>query len=246
MTGCKVIDDYIALVRGGEYEVCREQLMLCDMVEDIFCKEDIHVDEEQLAEYLGYEKYFPFGLFPWEKFCFALHNCTYCSDGSLRFPVLAVYVGRGAGKNGYLGFEDFCLLTDTNGIREYHTDIFATSEDQAKQSFTDVYNVLEENEQKMKRHFHWTKEVITNTDTGSELRFRTSNAKTKDGGRPGKVDFDELHAYPDYRLITVATTGLGKKPRPRQTLTTTDGDVRGGPLDDYVGTWEKKIGRAHV
>ena len=241
--GCKVIDDYIALVRGGDYEVCREQLMLCGMVEDIFAREDIHVDEEQLAEYLGYEKYFPFGLFPWEKFCFALHNCTYCSDGSLRFPVLAVYVGRGAGKNGYLGFEDFCLLTDTNGIREYHIDIFATSEDQAKQSFTDVYNVLEENEPKMKRHFRWTKELITNTDTGSELRFRTSNARTKDGGRPGKVDFDELHAYPDYRLITVATTGLGKRPMPRQTLTTTDGDVRGGPLDDYIGAWEKILDR---
>lgn len=230
------IRQYISIVRSNEYPSCREQFQLCDFVENVFRTEDIYVDEEQLTAYLSYQKYFPFGLFPWEIFCFVLHNCTYRADGTLRFPILVIYVGRGAGKNGFLGFEDFCLLTKTNGIPEYHIDIFATSEDQAKQSFTDVWNMLNANAPKMKKHFHWTKELITCTDTGSEFRFRTSNAKTKDGGRPGKVDFDEYHAYEDYRLITVATTGLGKKRHPRKTITTTDGDVRGGPLDDLIST----------
>lgn len=232
MTSCNAVTDYIRLVRIGEYPVCREQLLLCDLVERIFDSEDLTVNDEQLASYLSYQKYFPFKLFPWEIFCFALHNCTYRADGTLRFPIMVIYVGRGAGKNGYLGFEDFCLLTKTNGIPEYHIDIFATSEDQAKQSFTDVWNMLNANEPKMKKHFRWTKELIVCTDTGSEFRFRTSNPKTKDGGRPGKVDFDEYHAYENYKLITVATTGLGKKQHPRRTITTTDGDVRGGPLDD--------------
>lgn len=236
MTGCKEIDSYIRLVRGGEYPVCKWQLLLCDFVERVFTSEDIRIDTEQLAEYLSYKKYFPFGLFPWEEFCFALHNCCYRPNGTLRFPTLALYVGRGTGKNGYLGFEDFCLLTPTNGVREYHIDIFATSEDQAKQSWTDVYNVLEAHPQKMKKHFRWTLERIVNLDTGSELRFRTSNAKTKDGGRPGKTDFDEYHAYESYKLIEVATTGLGKKRFPRRTIMSTDGDVRGGPLDDLTDT----------
>lgn len=234
MIGCLEIDTYIHIVRSGEYPVCKEQIKLCNLVERIFREEDLTVNEEQLAEYLSYEKYFPFGLFDWERFCFALHNCVYRADGQLRFPVLFVYVGRGAGKNGYLGFEDFCLLTSTNGVREYHIDIFATSEDQAKQSFSDVWNVLDGNKQKMKRHFKWTQELITCTDTGSEFRFRTSNSKTKDGGRPGKVDFDEIHAYENYKLMNVAVTGLGKKPLPRQSMISTDGDVRGGPLDDTI------------
>lgn len=238
MTSCKriplEIQQYISIVRSNEYPSCREQFQLCDFVEKVFQTEDIYVDEEQLTAYLSYQKYFPFGLFPWEIFCFALHNCTYRADGTLRFPILVIYVGRGAGKNGYLGFEDFSLLTKVNGIPEYHIDIFATSEDQAKQSFTDVWNMLNANEAKMKKHFRWTKELIVCTDTGSEFRFRTSNAKTKDGGRPGKTDFDEYHAYENYKLITVATTGLGKKKHPRQTITTTDGDVRGGPLDDLI------------
>ena len=233
------IQQYISLVRSGKYEVCKEQLKLCDYIEKVFETEDIYVDETQLEKYLAYQKYFPYQLFEWEKFCFALHNCTYREDGRLRFPILFIFVGRGAGKNGYLAFEDFCLLTPVNGIKEYHIDIFATSEEQAKPSWIDVYNVLDSNKQKMRNHFYWTKEVIRNLKTGSELRYMTANAKTKDGGRPGKVDFDEYHAYENYKLIGVAVTGLGKKALPRRTIMSTNGLVRGGPLDDII---ERSVG----
>ena len=74
MIGCREIDRYISFVRSGEYPVCKEQLKLCNLVERIFRDEDLTVDTDQLAEYLSYEKYFPFGLFEWERFCFALHN----------------------------------------------------------------------------------------------------------------------------------------------------------------------------
>ena len=190
------IQDYIDLVRSGKLPVCEWQLLLCDLVEQEFNKGEIHVNEKQLEKYLSYQKYFPYDLFPWEIFCFALHNCTYWNDsGQLRWPMLMIYIGRGGGKNGYLSFEDFCLLTDTNGVQKYNIDIFAMSEKQAKASWQDVYDVLEANEAKMKKHFRWTKELITNTDTNSEFSFNTSSPKTKDGFRPGKVDFDEVHAY---------------------------------------------------
>lgn len=239
---CKIptqIQDYIDLVRSGTVEVCKEQIQLCDFVEQVFETEDIYVDERQLEKYMSYQKYFPYQLFEWEIFVFTLHNCTYKRDGELRFPVLFIYVGRGAGKNGYLAFEDFCLLTPTNGVRDYHIDIFAVSEEQAKASWDDVYNILEDNKDVMKKFFYWNKEVIRNKQTGSEFRYRTSNAKTKDGGRPGKVDFDEYHAYENYKLIDVATTGLGKKRHPRRTIMSTDGLVRGGPLDDLKDKGEK-------
>lgn len=234
MTNCKYIDDYINLVRKNEYPSCKEQYLLCDYVEKVFKEEDIYVNIEQLEKYLSYQKYFPYKLFEWEKFCFTLHNCTYKRNGQLRFPILFVYVGRGAGKNGYLAFEDFCLLTPTNGVREYNIDIFATSEDQAKASWQDVYNVLEDNKSKMEKHFHWTKETIVNLKTNSTFSFNTSNPKTKDGARPGKVDFDEIHAYENNKLIGVAVTGLGKKAHPRRTYITTDGNVRDGFLDAQI------------
>lgn len=228
------IQKYIDLVRAAPYKMCEEQYQLCDLVEKIFKTEDLIVDSKQLDKYLAFQKYFPFDLLDWEVFCFALHNCVYKKNGQLRFPVLLIYVGRGAGKNGYLGFEDFCLLTPVNGIKHYNIDIFAMSEHQAKTSFNDVYNVLEDNSTFMKKYFKWTKEVITNIKTGSQLAFNTSNPKTKDGFRPGKVDFDEYHAYENMKLVDVAVTGLGKVALPRRTIVTTDGDVRDGPLDTML------------
>jgi phage terminase large subunit-like protein len=228
------IQNYIDLVRSKKIEVCKEQIQLCDYVEACFTNEKLFVDEEQLHKYLGLQKYFPFVLLDWEVFCFTLHNCTYSKPGVLRWPDLFILVGRGAGKNGYLSFEDFCLLSEYNPVKNYDIDICANAEEQAKTSFDDIWNVLEENKKKLQSHFSWTKELITNKKTGSKLRFRTSNAKTKDGGRPGKVDFDEFHQYEDYKSIQVFKTGLGKKKNPRTTTTTTNGDVRDGPLDHLI------------
>lgn len=232
MTGCEDIDNYIRQVRSLEYPVCEDHLLLCDLVEKAFRDESIRVNEDQYRRYLNNEKFFPFRLFPWERFAFVLHNCTYRSDGLLRWPILLMYLGRGSGKNGYISFESFSWLTPVNGVKDYHVDIFANSEDQAKTSFDDVYNVLETHSDKMKRFFRWNREVIESYSTGSKLRYRTSGYKTKDGGRPGAIVFDEYHEYENNRLIDVAETGLGKKDFPRKTIATTDGLVRGGPLDE--------------
>lgn len=232
---CPEITTYLDMIEhDDEYPVCKEQKMLGNFVKNVFETENLSINNEQLSKYLGYQKYFPYKLFEWEIFVFALHNCVYREDGLLRFPEAFLYMGRGGGKNGYLSFEDFCLMTPVNGVKDYHIDIFANSEDQAKTSFTDVYNVMERNERKLQKFFKWNLEVITSKQTGSQLRFRTSNAKTKDGGRPGKVDFDEFHAYENYDVVRVAKTGLGKKEFPRSTIITTDGDVRDGPLDHML------------
>lgn len=232
---CQEITTYLDMIEhDDEYPVCKEQKMLGNFVKNVFETENLSINHEQLSKYLGYQKYFSYKLFEWEIFMFTLHNCVYREDGLLRFPEAFLYMGRGGGKNGYLSFEDFCLLTPVNGVKDYHIDIFANSEDQAKTSFTDVYNVMERNERKLQKFFKWNLEVITSKQTGSQLRFRTSNAKTKDGGRPGKVDFDEFHAYENYDVVRVAKTGLGKKEFPRSTIITTDGDVRDGPLDHML------------
>lgn len=225
---------YIELVESKEYLVCKEQLAICRLVVQAFESEDIYCDNEQLEKYLSLQKYFPFRLFPWEVFCFALHNCVYRADGRPRWPDLFVNVGRGAGKNGYLSFEDFCLISPYHGIPRYDIDICANSEDQARTSFDDVYDILETNQKKLKRFFWWNKERIVCLQTGSTLRFRTSNARTKDGGRPGKVDFDEVHEYENYAMIDVFVTGFGKKKHPRTTYITTNGNVRDGVLDDML------------
>lgn len=237
----RYIQAYIDLVRSGVTPMCREQYQLVDLIEHTFATEDLFVDEDQLERYMGLLRYFPYKLLPWESFLFALHNCVYTADGDLRWPCLVIVVGRGAGKNGYLAFEDFALLTPINGVKKYHIDIFATAEDQARATFDDIYEILEGDKEYFKKYFTWTKEEIVNKATGSKLKFRTSAPKTKDGGRPGKVDFDEYHAYENTKLTDVAVTGLGKKKHPRRTYITTMGDVRDGPLDKMLEKAKKVL-----
>lgn len=229
----KEVQEYIDLVRGGEFPSCKEQHQLIAHVEKCFSTEKLRVDYWRIEKYLSYQQYFPFELFPWEKFCFVLHNCIFDAMGLPRWADLLLLVGRGAGKNGYLAYEDFCLITETNGIPQYNIDICATSEDQARTSFDDIYNVLENPKfaKRFMKNFYWTKTLIENKKTKSQIRYRTNNPKGKDGLRSGKVDFDEPHAYENWENINVFTTGLGKKPHPRRTYTSTDGDVRDGPLD---------------
>lgn len=241
MMGCSYLNEYIELIESGAIQACKEQHLLIKFVQKTIKIEKLIVDQKQADKYFALQKYFPYELFPWEKFCFVLHNCLYRPDGRLRFPDLFIMVGRGNGKNGYLSFEDFALMTPINTdqdgkpIRNYDIDIFANSEDQAKMTFSDIYNILDNDTTgKLSKHFYRTKERIRNLKTGSELRFRASNSKTGDSRRPGKVDFDEYHQYEDVKLIEVSETGLGKKPRPRKTIISTNGNVRGGPFDDLV------------
>lgn len=230
---CAELAEYVNLIESGDVPACADQLKLVDMVADCLKTEELYFDPDQVAKYMSYQKYFPFDLFPWEKFVFVLHNCVFTEEGAPRWFDLLLYMGRGGGKNGYLSFEDFCLLTETNGIVGYDIDICANSEEQARTSFDEIYDVLENPKysKAMRHNFKWNMTEIVNLRTKSKMKYRTSNARTKDGGRQGKVDFDEIHAYENWDSINVFTTGLGKKSCPRITYATTDGDVREGPLD---------------
>lgn len=228
--------NYIEIVEQEKYRTCNEQKLLVAFIRRIFETEKLFYNEIQIEKYLSYQKYFPFSLFEWEVFLFVLHNCIFKSDGTPRFSDLFALMGRGGGKNGYLSFEDFCLITETNGVAYYDIDICANSEEQARTSFDEIYNILENPKwrKKFEKNFRWTKTEIQNKKTRSKIKYRTNNPKGKDGLRSGKVDFDEPHAYENWENINVFTTGLGKKPHPRRTYISTNGDVRDGPLDQLI------------
>lgn len=237
----KQVQEYIDIVESGQTRTCKEQKLLIELVKKAFREDVLVCDEEQIDKYMSYQKYFPFELFSWEKFCFVLHNCIFCEDGNPRWSDLFALMGRGGGKNGYLAFEDFCLITETNGIYQYDIDICANSEEQARTSFDEIFNILENPKwtKKLKKFFRWTRTEIENLATKSKIKYRTNNPKGKDGLRSGKVDFDEPHAYENWENINVFTTGLGKKKHPRRTYISTNGDVRGAVLDQLIEKSEK-------
>lgn len=230
----KYVKRYCDKILGEEVRSCQEQKQLCQRVLRTFENEDIYIDEKKVDNYFGLEKYFRYSLFDWERFCFVLHCCTYRRDGMPRWSDMFGYMGRGSGKNGYTSFEDFALLSPKNGIRGYNIQSFAAAEANAKTSFEEVrLDVLAENETKLKKFFSWNKEEILCTKTKSKWTYHTSAPRSKDGGRPGKVNFDEIHVFENKKLMTVASGGLGKVADPRTLITSTDGFVRDGPLDEY-------------
>jgi phage terminase large subunit-like protein len=230
------VQGWIDIVEKNIYETCKEQKLLVKYVKKCFQEEDIYIDLEQLDKYMNLaEKYLPFPLFEWEKFVITLHDCTYWIENKMpRWPDLFCLIGRGAGKDGMIAFETFCLSSPYNGIKEYDVDICANNEEQAIRPVQDLTNWFEEPRitRKIKKFYHWTKQKITCTKTKSVIKGRTNNPKGKDGLRSGIVIFNEIHQYENYDNIDVFTTGLGKKKHPRRSYYTTDGEVREGPLDD--------------
>ena len=89
--------EYIELVESDTPRACPEQHALVQLVRRVFETEDLRVDEDLLARYLGLQKYFPFQLFPWQKFILALWDCTFRPDGRPRWKTLLCMVSRGAG-----------------------------------------------------------------------------------------------------------------------------------------------------
>lgn len=231
------VQEYVDIVKNDTYRCCEEQKLLIEHVEKCFATEEIYIDVQQLENYLKLENYLPFELFPWQRFVLALHDCTYWKiNNTPRWPDLFCEIGRGAGKDGTIAFESFCLTSPYNGIREYDVDICANNEEQAMRPVTDLIGFFEEPAviKKIKKFFYWTKEKVTCTKTKSVIKGRTNSPKGKDGLRSGIVIFNEIHQYQNYDNINVFTTGLGKKKHPRRSYYTTNGDKREGPLDDLL------------
>ena len=147
-------------------------------------------------------------------------------------------MGRGAGKDGLISWMSLALISPYNPVPNYDVDICAFNEDQALRPVEDVYNSMESNVKKMKKHFRWTKESIRGIKNRGYIKGHTNNAKGKDGLRSGAVFLNEIHTYENYDNINVFTTGLGKKKEPRTGYFTTNGDVIGGPLDDKLAAAE--------
>ncbi len=231
--------EYIELVENELHRTCDEQKALVKHVRKCFETENIHVDTEQLHNYLKLVKYFPYDdLLPWEKFIIALWDCTYTAEGDPRWDTLLCIVGRGAGKDGFIGFDGFCSVSPYNPVAKYNVDICANNEDQAVTPVKDIAEVLENPtyETKLKKYYYHTKEVVQGRKNGGVIKGRTNNPKGRDGMRSGKVIFNEVHQYENYDNITVFITGQGKVPQPRMGVFSSNGEVNDGPLDDYLST----------
>lgn len=232
------LDPYISLILDNGVNHCRDQeLMLRNNVIPVLEREDVFVDDARIADALKLQKYFDFQLMPWEIFLTAvIVGVRFRDTGRIYFTEFRIFVGRGSGKNGLVDFLCFYFLSPYHGIRGYDIDILANSEDQARRSFDDLYELLDdppdgEHRRALAANYHHTKTAITGLKTRSTLTYNTSSNRGKDSKRTGCMVLDEVHEYLDFARINTLRSGLGKRPDGRIIMISTDGHVRGAVMD---------------
>ncbi|HDU0705052.1 TPA: terminase large subunit, partial [Staphylococcus pseudintermedius] len=183
----------------------------------------------QIENFIKFTEKWYFPLQPFQKFIIPFIFLFEKEGDFLYYEQFFITLGRGGGKNGLITALSNYFISYLHGVPNYDISVVANSEDQAKTSFEEAYNMIEKN--KLEDVFHKTKSVITDTETKSRFRFRTSNAGTKDGGREGCVIYDEVHRFEDSETVDVFSSGLGKVKWPREFFIGTDGYVRDGFLD---------------
>lgn len=235
MTKCKYIDDYIGSIRSGVVRAGKRMHLLCDLVQSKLADPDVYVDVQKTEKAIELiQRYFQMTLFPWELFVISLVHAYQKKTDTVVFSEFFIMMGRGNGKNGFISGLAWYLTTKYHGIKGYNVDIIANSEEQAKTSFFDIYDMLEDTWSKSKTFFYKSKETITSLATKSYIKYNTSNAKTKDGKRSACLIFDEIHEYENADMIKVFRSGFGKRKHSRVFYITTNGYVRDGVLDDRL------------
>ena len=231
----KYVDDYIEGWRKGLIIFNQERIDLVLQLEsEVLVRDDIYFDETQIEQCIKYIEKWYFKLEAFQKFIIAFIFLKYTERDKLFYKDIVIVIARGNGKNGLIsGLADY-FISPGHGIDGYNVDVVANSEDQAETSVKEVYNMKEKNKNFMKTFFSWTKTKITGRKSLAEFKFRTSNADTKDGGRPGCLIFDEWHIYEDTKLINTLSSGLGKVKHRRRIYISTNGHVRGGFFDKFI------------
>jgi len=228
------IDSYIDGVRSGAIPACKELKQAMDYIEEKLDDPDVIIRGDMIDKAVDLiERYF-YKLLDWELLVLALIHCYYKNNDMVVFDEYLIMLGTGNGKNGFISPVSWYFTTHYHGIKNYNVDIVANSEDQAKTSFDDIYEVLENSWDKLKKFFYKTKQKIVNLRTNSYIKYNTSNAKTRLGKRAGCLIFDEILEYEDWEVFNAFNASFGKKKHSRKFFITTNGYVRQGFLDDQL------------
>lgn len=232
------VANYLEVIENGTQPVSDEVEQLVNKVLpkalDMMREGTIYFDKTAVYQMIAVPATaFPYGLYDWEAFLtIFIAGFRFSDDDTLCYDEYLFYMARGAGKNGYMSWIIFCLISKINGIPHYDVAVSASAERQAKTSFIDIFNVLAETDPEQ-RVFRRTKTEIEHRETLSNFQFLSSNGKTADGLRLGALYLDEIHAIDSYDMLNVLKSSLGKVPDARIFITTTDGYTRGSVLDSY-------------
>lgn len=227
----KYVEEYRDLYNNGTIKLNQERKDLFDYLDrSVLSNDELYFDEEQIEKYIAFAEKWYFPLEPFQKFIAAFVFLRHKENDRLFYRRYLIMMGRGGGKNGFISTLIHYFTSELHGVPGYNVSLVANSEEQAKVSFEEVYNTTKASDL-LQSFWRLTKLKITGTAMNAFIKFRTSNASTKDGLRDGCVIYDEIHQYQTNEVVRVFSSGLGKVKDPREFFIGTDGYVREGYLD---------------
>lgn len=235
LTSCKDAYQYLQKVLKKKILVSKKLYKQCQIIDKEFKSGNIEVNLEMYNKYLKIGFLFFIEIFDWQKFALCVCLCTfYKGTTRARWNKVLIVVGRGNGKDGIIAWWSCCLTSTYHHIKHYDVDIIANNMSQALRPIQDIKYMASEKDKES--FYEKIGDSIVSYATDSFINARSSDAKMQDGLRSGAVVFNEVHGYENYSKLNVMITGLGKIEDPRQMYFTTNGEVRGGVLDDMLDT----------
>lgn len=233
MIGTKYFEEYKEAIYSGKHKACKEQFQLVKYLENkILIRNDVYINEKMLESYVKFaeKNFFPLALY--QKFIATFVFMFWKKNDRVVFRQFLITIARGAGKNGWMSTLGAFFISPLHSIRNYNVTITANSEDQAKMSFEEVYDVIQT--KKLENHYALKKTAITGRKMNAVFKFRTNNPKTMDSARDGCLFFDEVHQFEDNKPVKVQRSGLGKIKNARTFYFGTNGYVREGFYDKQL------------
>lgn len=237
LINCKDAYKYLQSVINKKIPVSKEMYAQCQIIDKEFKSGNIEVNLSLYEKYIKIGYLFFDEIFDWQKFATCVCLCTfYKGTNRTRWRKVLIIVGRGNGKDGLIAWWSCCLTSSYHGIEHYDVDIIANNLDQARRPILDIKYMAADKDKE--DFYEKIGDSIISYATDSFITARSSDAKMQDGLRSGAVVFNEVHGFENYTRFNVMVTGLGKIEDPRQFYFTTNGEVRGGVLDDMLDTAE--------
>ncbi len=147
MISNKYIDEYIDLWVIGKIKLNKERILLIEYIKKhVLTNDDLYFDERQIENFIKFTEKWYFPLQPFQKFIIPFVFLFEKEGNFLYFEQFFITLGRGGGKNGLITALSNYFISNLHGIPNYDISVVANSEDQAKTSFEEAYNMIERNE----------------------------------------------------------------------------------------------------
>lgn len=218
MVICKEIEDYLKYAETHPKWINKKRkLLIKNIVKPTLKRNDVFFDEKTYRDCLQYCKSNFYELFPFQKFIYAF--AFMYKDDIPVFSKFFIKEGRGNGKDGFIVPLVNFFQTPLYGVKNYHVEIVANSESQAKDA--DLINQVVAEAERASHDAEFKKQLGLRNLSQEEKKFYEGFKDIKQSVTANQIDIipteiidrtldDVRKASPILKLVNMAPANVKK------------------------------------